>query len=464
MSQALAVNDEQIIRKVAGDCGALAVECSDVAGYVESVAKRIESHLATLTSLEEVTAALINDQHSVTKSMHEARDLSQSARARLADGRRVIEDTIGVFGGLTDLVEQLGERMAGFAAAMEQVKSVSATIESIASKTNMLALNATIEAARAGDAGRGFAVVAAEVKKLAQDTRAATDEIGRTMNSLTQEAGAVSTEIEQGVERSRAAKTRFATITATVQDVSDMVQRVDDYTGGIARSTDLISSAAQQLTDGLTAFSADAHDNGDQLSKAHRRLGRLESRANGMYDALLHSSMDTDDTPFVHLAIKNMERVRELVDAALNSGEINAAQVFDTDYKLIAGTNPKQYRNAFNSFADRFIRPILDEVSASSNRIVASSMCDMNGYLPTHLSKVSKTPRGDPVWDAENCRNGRIFWDEATERALKSEADFMVSTYRQDMGEGGYRAVKSVFVPLYFNKRRWGNFELAFTD
>jgi methyl-accepting chemotaxis protein len=49
------------------------------------------------------------------------------------------------------------------------------TISGIANQTNLLALNATIEAARAGVAGRGFAVVAAEVKKLAGDTRAATD-------------------------------------------------------------------------------------------------------------------------------------------------------------------------------------------------------------------------------------------------------------------------------------------------
>ena len=96
--------------------------------------------------------------------------------------------------------------MAGFAAAMNQVQTVSSTIETIARKTNMLALNATIEAARAGDAGRSFAVVAAEVKKLAHDTRAATSQIALTIGELTREAGAVTSEIKTGVERSRAAQ------------------------------------------------------------------------------------------------------------------------------------------------------------------------------------------------------------------------------------------------------------------
>ena len=98
------------------------------------------------------------------------------------------EGTIDGFKGLTELVVQLGERMAGFAAAMNQVQTVSSTIETIARKTNMLALNATIEAARAGDAGRSFAVVAAEVKKLAHDTRAATSQIASTIGELTREA------------------------------------------------------------------------------------------------------------------------------------------------------------------------------------------------------------------------------------------------------------------------------------
>ena len=86
---------------------------------------------------------------------------------------------------------------------MNQVQTVSSTIETIARKTNMLALNATIEAARAGDAGRSFAVVAAEVKKLAHDTRAATSQIASTIGELTREASAVTSEIKTGVERSR---------------------------------------------------------------------------------------------------------------------------------------------------------------------------------------------------------------------------------------------------------------------
>jgi len=65
---------------------------------------------------------------------------------------------------------------------VREVAQIVASINGIAAQTNLLALNATIEAARAGEAGRGFAVVASEVKKLASDTKSATEAAARMMN------------------------------------------------------------------------------------------------------------------------------------------------------------------------------------------------------------------------------------------------------------------------------------------
>ena len=454
---------ENAIRAVARDCGSLSIECSDVAGYVEGVSLRIGDHLKMLDTLEEITTRLLADQARVSDSTDEARLLSEQAKTKLEAGRDAIEGTIAGFKGLTELIVQLGERMAGFASAINQVQTVSSTIEAIARKTNMLALNATIEAARAGDAGRSFAVVAAEVKKLAHDTRSATSQIALTIGELTREAGAVTTEIRSGVERSREAQVGFGQISDTVREVSEIVGMVDRQTEGIAHSTSLIQTSVDRVKAGLTSFAGDARDNGGKLVKAQKRLAHLELLSNTMLDTLANSGAEIDDTPFILLAQEAMRAIAEATDRGIIAGEIDADAVFDRSYVAIPGTNPVQYDNGFADFADTYVRPLLDRHKARDSRIIGSAITDVNGYLPTHLSERCLTPGDDPVWNDEHCRNRRIFMDDQTRNAIASEKPAMLVTYRRELGER-YFPVKNVFVPLYFNGRRWGNFELAYRD
>ena len=454
---------ENAIRAVARDCGSLSIECSDVAGYVEGVAERIGEHLKMLDSLEDVTNRLLTDQARVADSTDEARLLSEQAKAKLEAGREAIEGTINGFKGLTELVVQLGERMAGFASAMNQVQTVSSTIETIARKTNMLALNATIEAARAGDAGRSFAVVAAEVKKLAHDTRAATSQIASTIGELTREAGAVTSEIKTGVDRSRAAQAGFGQISDTVREVTEIVSMVDRQTEGIAHSTSLIQTSVDRVKAGLSEFAGDARDNGGQLVKAHQRLSHLEMLSATMLDTLANSGAEIDDTPMILLAQEAMRTIVEAVERGIDRGDITLDAVLDRNYVLIQGSNPPQYENGFADFAHDHVRPLLDRFKAREARIIGSAITNLDGYLPTHLSERCHTPGPDPVWNDEHCRNKRIFMDETTRNACNSDKPAMLATYRMELGDK-YIPVKNVFVPVFFKGRRWGNFELAYRD
>ncbi len=454
---------ENAIRAVARDCGSLSMECSDVAGYVRGVGERIGEHLKMLDQLEEVTSRLMGDQSRVADSTDEARLLSEQAKAKLDAGRDAIEGTIEGFKGLTELVVQLGERMAGFASAMNQVQSVSSTIETIARKTNMLALNATIEAARAGDAGRSFAVVAAEVKKLAHDTRAATSQISSTIGELTREAGAVTTEIKTGVERSRAAQSGFSTISDTVREVSEIVSMVDRQTEGIAHSTSMIQTSVDRVKAGLTEFAGDARENGTELLTAQKRLAHLEMLSNTMLDTLANSGAEIDDTPLILKAQEAARMIMAAVERAIDDGEFSVEDVFDRDYKVVEGSNPVQYDVRFNDAADKYVQPILDRAELSDSRIIGSAIGDMNGYLPTHLSKRSHPQGPDPVWNDEHCRNRRILIDDQTRMALASDRPATLATYRMELGEK-FIPVKNVYVPIYFKGRRWGNFELAYRD
>jgi methyl-accepting chemotaxis protein len=456
--------DGEAISEVARNCGSLAIECSDVAGFVAGVNERISSNLKMLDSLEEVTKRLLADQARVSDSTDEARVLAEQARGKLDQGRGAIEDTIRIFSGLTDLVVQLGDRMAGFAEAMARVQNVSSSIETIANKTNMLALNATIEAARAGEAGRSFAVVAAEVKKLAHDTRAATSEIAGTIFSLTREAEAVTSEIKVGVERSRVAQSSFSKINETVRDVADIVALVDRQTDGIAQATSLIEQSVDSVKSGLSSFAADARANGGALVKTRERLTKLELLSNEMLDLLASSGVRIDDTPYIEFAQAGMRELQAIVERGIARGEVDLESVFDTHYVPMPGTNPTQYETRFCEFADAHVRPVLDRLMSEDGRLIACALTDINGYLPTHLTARSQPQSDDPEWNAEHCRNRRNFLDDVTRRAIESDKEAMLATYGMDLGHGRYLPVKNVFVPLYISGRRWGNFELAYRD
>ena len=463
-STAVDRTDGAAINEVARNCGSLAIACSDVAGYVTGVNERIAANLQMLDNLEEVTTRLLDDQARVSDSTDEARVLADQARAKLDQGRGAIEDTVRVFAGLTELVVQLGDRMAGFAEAMNRVRKVSSAIETIAGKTNMLALNATIEAARAGEAGRSFAVVAAEVKKLAHETRSATSEIAGTIASLTREAEAVTSEIEAGVEQSRVAQSSFSRINDTVRDVADLVALVDRQTDGIALATNLIEQKVDSVKSGLSSFAADARANGGELMKTRDHLSRLELMSNEMLDRLASSGVEIDDTPFIEFAKAGMREIEAIIERGIAAGEVREDDVFDRDYVPMPGTNPVQYETRFCDFADARIRPVLDRLMSSQSRLIACAITDVEGYLPTHISARSQPQSADPEWNAEYCRNRRNFIDDTTRRAIASDKEAMLATYGMDLGQGRYLAVKNVFVPLFVNGRRWGNFEVAYRD
>ena len=109
------------------------------------------------------------------------------------------------------------------------------------------------------------------------------------------------------------------------------------------------------------------------------------------------------------------------------------------------------------------MRPLLDRHTAQDATIIGCCLIDMDGYLPTHISARSQPQRiGDPRWNMEHARNRQIFMDAQTRRALDGDDDFYLFTYRQNLGEGRYRALRSVFVPLRFAGRRWGLYEVGY--
>ncbi len=450
------------VDRVARQCGEVAIACTDVGGLISGVARSIANQGTVLAELQAIMVSLETDQRQVTDATDEARVLAETARHRLAEGSRTITASVAEFGELTALVLRLGQQIGNFATAMQQVRSTAGDIDTIARTTNMLALNAAIEAERAGDAGRTFAVVAAEVKKLALDTRAATDRIGATMDSLAQEGESFMGELQHGIARSREAEKGLARVTETVADVTLLVDQVDTQAVDIARATSIIHESVCRVAGELDGFVDAARANGALLGKAHGAMGGLERQAHEMLDTIVHSGFALADRRLVDIAIAERDRFVALTLRALDEGKLSEAQLFDTDYRAIAGSSPPRFDTQLNAFADADWRPELDRIVGSDPAIISTACTDINGYLPTHTSRFSQRPNGDPVHDAAHCRNRRVLADETDRIAKASRKPFHIAVFRRDRDDGGYDVVRNVYVPMILKGKRWGDFEIAY--
>ncbi|MFW5881687.1 MAG: methyl-accepting chemotaxis protein, partial [Roseicyclus sp.] len=141
---------------------------------------------------------------------------------------------------------------------------------------------------------------------------------------------------------------------------------------------------------------------------------------------------------------------------------IREQDLFDTDYAPVAGSDPVQVTTRFTNFTDRVLPGIQEEVLGLDPRVVFCAAVDRNGYLPTHNRKFSQPQGADPVWNAANCRNRRIFDDRVGLKAGRSTAPFLLQVYRRDMGGGKSVLMKDLSAPIRVNGRHWGGLRLAY--
>jgi len=155
-------------------------------------------------------------------------------------------------------------------------------------------------------------------------------------------------------------------------------------------------------------------------------------------------------------------RVVQVFTTATRTGRISTAALFDQRYQDIPGTNPKQCTTAFTALTDELLPPIQEEVLTRQPGIIFCAAVDRNGYLPTHNRVYSKPQGNDPVWNAANCRNRRIFNDRAGMLAAHNRLPLFFQTYDRDMGGGKVVFLKEVDCPITIDGDHWGALRLAY--
>jgi methyl-accepting chemotaxis protein len=203
----------------------LTVTTQQVSGVREQAAAVAE----TVTTIEEIAST-------AEASRKRAKTVAETA-LRAADtgatGRRAVEETVSVMGDVKERSESVATSILGLASQVQEIREIVAVVTDLTEQTNILALNAAIEASRAGEQGRGFAVIAAEIKALAEQSKAATvnvqrmiDLIERAMQGAVRASGEGTNTVNRAIGTARRADDVIGQLAAIMVDAAEMATEI----------------------------------------------------------------------------------------------------------------------------------------------------------------------------------------------------------------------------------------------
>ena len=237
-----------------------------------------------------------------------ARDLAEKAdgHARTTveaagKGQETVKASIGHMEAIRDAVTGAERVITELNVYSERIGVVGSTITSLADQTNLLALNAAIEAARAGEAGRGFAVVAEEVRKLAEDSARAAQEVNALTERLQKEARHAQELSDESATITAATTERAAKAQEQIRTLLKDIITVSDAMTQIASTAQEQSASSQEMAAAI-----------DQATKSTMDVVR-------MIDAIKGASEETTKTSEgvaseAQAMAETASRLRELVE------------------------------------------------------------------------------------------------------------------------------------------------------
>ena len=235
-SQQMAATSEEAGRAT----GEIAHAVGDVAQGAERQVQMID---AAKRAADDVARAVSGSAQNISQTAevaHQTRQVAQDGVAAAAQANEAMNLATGSSQAVGEAIRELADKS-------DQIGAIVATITGIAAQTNLLALNAAIEAARAGEQGRGFAVVAEEVRKLAEESEHAAQEISVLIGAIQSDTTNAVNVVEDGAKRTQDSA-------SVVEKTREAFQRIESAVDDMTARIEQIAAASQQIAASATSM------------------------------------------------------------------------------------------------------------------------------------------------------------------------------------------------------------------
>lgn len=201
-----------------------------------------------------------NEIANITEQANKMTSIATEAGKMNETSRLQMHDLQSSFIMTTDTIEKTEQVIAGLESKIDAIGSVMNTITEISAQTNLLALNASIEAARAGEHGKGFAVVAEEVRKLAEQSARATDDVRITIEELQSESQLVSSQLQHTRNHFDQQGTVVTETEETFEDISQLMHTMGQSIDEVATTIAQIATLKEVVATTISTMAATAQE------------------------------------------------------------------------------------------------------------------------------------------------------------------------------------------------------------